>query len=773
MIFKKEKSLFKLKGINSKFKIKDIKSKLRIKDVKGYNILKKIRILKLENLKIHNKLILMVLLTVLIPFIVLSYIFMNNASIKMKEQILNGNELYTALTKERMDDYFYNREADARILANSKVVSEGVAKLNNFNTTKIEEEEISKSFKKFLDLAIESHDYTDIVITNKYGEIVFSNKYEKNDMAPLMVAGDFKEKAMKGEQNWSKIFRNTFIDDNLMVLATPIYSQANSTIPIGVLNVILNQSKINGIVQNGIDKLGESAESYLIDSKGLLLTNTMKDQATLHIPLKHSIESNAVNILAGPISKEEVDFNQTITYKSYSGDSVIGTLSIAKIGDYFVGLIIEVEETEAYKSISELKQSLLIIVLIILLIAIIFAIILAQSISKPISEVIGVTNEIANYNLTNFSIKKLRGKGRKTKSRYLIHKTEEVEERTIEEGDILVFSEEVARKDEIGDLEQAILKIRDNLKNIIQEVEKTAREIIASSQELNLNAQQSSISINQVVASISMISERSVEQAQAVRESSGKSKELSEVIMKDIRNLEEMTKATDDVNQLIHSGLITINGLSNITKDSSEANTEVYSCITKSSESSNKIEGASKLITSIAEQTNLLALNAAIEAARAGQHGRGFGVVAEEIRKLAEQSKESTRIIDSIVSELKRDNTNAVQTMEKLAKINIEQVDCVRITKDKYLEIAKAIKVVEDKVKVLNESSLKMDGMRLEVEERLERSVDMTEENSASVSQVSESMEEQAVSIQEVTSASRILDECAQQLRVLVSLFKI
>ncbi|ACL19305.1 methyl-accepting chemotaxis sensory transducer [Desulfitobacterium hafniense DCB-2] len=702
-------------------------------------ILSKTGSIGLDNLKIHNKLILMVLFTVLIPLILLSLIFMNNAGNKIKEQVSAANELYAALTEERMREYFYNREVDARILANSRVISEGMAKLNSFDYTKLELAELKDRFKEFLDIPLEDHDYTDIVITNKYGEIVFSNRYPQNDIAPVIFSGDFNEKAMGGEQNWSPIFRNAFIDDNLIVLATPIYSNTQEKTPGGVLNIILNQEKINGIVQNGIDKLGRTGESYLIDAEGLLLTDTMKEQAAVHIPLKDSIETEATSLLAGPLTNEEVAFHQTTTYENYQGKPVIGTLSLVRIGDYLAGLVIEVEEEEAYGSIGDLQRSLGIMVVLIIVAALFLAMILAQSISKRISEVIGVTHEMANYDLQSTGINALA----------------------------------ITRKDEIGDLERAIITIRDNLKRIIQEVEKSAGEVASSSQELKLNAQQSSQAVEQVVRNAAEISARTLEQAQAVRESSAKSGELSKVIMEASLNSEEMTKAANDMNQLIHSGLIIIEVLSTITNESSTANHEVYSSIIQAKESSQKIEKATQLITSIAEQTNLLALNAAIEAARAGQHGRGFAVVADEIRKLAEQSRESTRIIEGIVNDLKKDNTQSVHTMEKLVKINSEQVESVNITKDKYLEIAKAIKTVEERVQDLNESSLEMDRMRSEVEERLNRSVRMTEENSAGIGKVSESMEEQAASMQMITSASEVLDECAQHLQVLVSRFKL
>lgn len=691
----------------------------------------------LNDLKIHNKLLAMVFISGFIPIIILSVLIINNASNKIETEVLKTSELFTILTKERINEYFYNREVDGKILAKSRIISEGIEALNGFDNNELEKQKIMDDFQTYLDVVLEKHEYTDVFLTNKYGEVIFSNRYEKIDIAPLVFSGDFCEKAMKGEQNWSGVFRNSFIEDNLIVLATPVYSRTVDSNPIGTINIVLNQGKINAIVQNGIDKLGITGDAYLIDSEGLLLTNTVKEQDQQRIALEDVLETEAVSILAEPISSRDIIFNETKTYKGYRKKEVIGTLSIAKIGDSFVGLVIEVEEKEAYGSIEELRRSLLIIILVIIGIFTVLTIKMAQSISKPIGKVISITNELSHYNL---------------------------------KGEI--HADKVKRKDEIGDLERAIIKIRNNLKNIIEEVDKSAGEVASSSEELKINSQLSSKSIDEVAKTINEIAQCSLDQAQNAEESSQKSKELSYIILEDVENLKQMTRAVNEVGKLAEAGLEIIRILSKTTKESSEANRKVCLNIHKSNESSKKIEEASKLIMAIADKTNLLALNAAIEAARAGEHGRGFTVVADEIRKLAEQSKESTKIIDQIVNNLRKDNIEVVETMENLIDISKEQVNSVNLTKDKYIEITKAIKTAEAKVNVLNESSLRIDKMRIEVEDGIQRLAAMTVENSANIKQTAESMEEQAASVEEITSASESLDVLAQHLQILVGEFK-
>ncbi|MDF2892320.1 MAG: methyl-accepting chemotaxis protein [Clostridia bacterium] len=696
--------------------------------------------INLNNFKIRTKLLVMLILTGLLPIIILSWLNISSFSNEIKNTIFRGNQLYTTLTNERIYQYFQAREGDAKILAGSRIVSEGIEKLNSFNMSIVEKQRLVDDFSQLLNIPLEKYKYTDIFLTNQYGEVVFSINYNKLDLAPLVFSGDFTTKAMNGEQNWSEVFRNSFIDDNIMVLATPVYSYSSiaEKTPIGTLNIVLNQGAINSIVQNGIDKLGISGDSYLIDSAGLLLTNTMKEPYANAAALNKALKTEAVRILSDPIMKGDLKFNQTKSYKGYLDKKVIGTLSVSKIGDSLVGLVIEVEEGEALGAIGKLRSGILIIAAAVMVISSLLAISIALSISKPISDVINITNKIADYHLN-----------------------------------IPISVDELKRKDEVGDLERAIVKIINNLKNIIKEVEKSAQEVAISSTDLKLNSQNFSKSTYEVANAVGEIAKGSLEQTHSAENNFSKTTELSKILSSDYENLQQMTTATNGVSRLADSGLEVIQVLTEINKQSSEANRQVHTSILKSHESSKKIEQASKIIMAIADRTNLLSLNASIEAARAGEQGRGFAVVANEIRSLSEQSRESSKTINTIIDQLHHDTKQVEVTVENLIHISEEQMDSVNLTKVKYKEIAEAIKIAESKVHILNESRLMIDKMRVEVEEGIHSLVTVSEQNSANTQNVSAAIEEQTASIEEISTASDHLDVLAQNLRTLVGVFKL
>jgi len=232
----------------------------------------------------------------------------------------------------------------------------------------------------------------------------------------------------------------------------------------------------------------------------------------------------------------------------------------------------------------------------------------------------------------------------------------------------------------------------------------------------------------------------------------------------------------DDSSMLLEyilNGNTIVNELINNSDESGNAIEEVYSGILKTNESSKHIGNASQVITSISEQTNLLALNAAIEAARAGESGKGFAVVADEIRKLAEQSTNSTKTIDQAVAELQRNSDTSVKTIERVLELIKMQIASVKNTEQKYKEIATAINSSEDVIAKLNISGKNMEQKKVEILDIIEGLAAVSEENASSTEEVSASTEEQTASVNEIANFSEELSSLAGILQQLVSKFKI
>jgi len=262
-------------------------------------------------------------------------------------------------------------------------------------------------------------------------------------------------------------------------------------------------------------------------------------------------------------------------------------------------------------------------------------------------------------------------------------------------------------------------------------------------------------------------------QAENIEEGSLKSEELGGLIEKNQIYMENLSNISLKVSKLVHQGLEEMKDLSNITEESSIAIKDVHDVILKTNESSKQIGEVSDVISAIAEQTNLLALNAAIEAARAGESGRGFAVVAEEIRKLAEQSANSTKEIYEIISELQSNSKDVVNNMDKFSSISEEQTNSVVNSKEKYLLIAKAINESEKSVEQLNLFGEEMKNMKNEIVVNLQSLSDIAEKNSAAAQQVSAAMHEQAVAIEKATSFSKGISSSAEKLNSKIDIFDV
>ncbi|GAB6108565.1 methyl-accepting chemotaxis protein [Fusibacter bizertensis] len=690
-------------------------------------------------LGIQKKLILMALFIGLVPILVLSIISIEKSTFELNQEVEKSTQLFTTLTKERIENYFGARQGDATLLSGSRIVRDGIEQLNTFHTTDEQEKLIFKDFTQFLSSAQKYYGYTDIFLTNSYNEVVFSINYNPLDMAPLASVGDYCLTALEGEQNWSKLFRNSFIDDNIMILSTPIYGYTDSAEePIGTINIVLNQSDLDHLISTGQDKLGKTAEAYLVDENAVLLTRTSNPPFNDKVSLDSQLQGDTATNISEMLKAGDVEFNQSVSTVNYSGIETIATISGVKIGSMNAGMIIEVAKNEALVRLNSLRMLLMTFGVIMGLLSIIMSFIMAQSLKRPITKIMQIAGRISDYDLTLSNDDKLS-----------------------------------KRKDEFGALYQSIFLIVERFREIVEKVEMTSTGVMESTKSLNMDTSKTLTNIDIINHAIVNISEGSQIQAENAIEGYQETQVLSQMLLNESQSQRQMQENLADIRSIIQLGLEKVNELSTVNSQSEMANKSVQQSVYKSIDDSKQVEEASHLIIDIANRTNLLALNASIEAARAGEHGRGFSVVADEIRSLAEQSKAAIVRINSIIDHISEDHRQVLQTIDALLAISDRQNQTVVSTKSQYLEIDNAVENLDSLVVQMSSSREFIDDLREKLSERIQKLASIGEENFASTEEVVSSVEVQATAMSHIDDACGNLEELSLALNRHVRIFKL
>ncbi|TQR21625.1 methyl-accepting chemotaxis protein [Psychrobacillus vulpis] len=341
-----------------------------------------------------------------------------------------------------------------------------------------------------------------------------------------------------------------------------------------------------------------------------------------------------------------------------------------------------------------------------------------------------------------------------------------------EEGDFTVQGS-YQSKDELGALTASFNKMISGVRGIIQTVADTSQQVAAASEELTASAEQTAAATNHVASAIEEIATGAEHSTTKIEKNSNEMQD----VLKGINEIadgsaqvsevaRETSKEAEEGNKIVENNL---HQMSNI-HASVQKSHEVISSL---SQRSNEVGQILDVINDIAAQTNLLALNAAIEAARAGEHGKGFAVVADEVRKLAEQSLSSTKLIAEIITSIQNDSNQSVKYMGEVmtnAKVGME---ITTETADKFVQILEKTRSITPQIEGITSTVQDIVQSIETVSGVAEELAAFAQENASSSEEVAASTEQQLASMEEINSSSKSLAKMAEQLNEMVSKFKI
>jgi methyl-accepting chemotaxis protein len=347
------------------------------------------------------------------------------------------------------------------------------------------------------------------------------------------------------------------------------------------------------------------------------------------------------------------------------------------------------------------------------------------------------------------------------------------EMRLLAAGDFQDRPAQITVNNELGMLATAVRDMRHGVQKVLHNVSSSAESLSAASEELNATSDQSAQASNQVADSIVRVAQGTSEQLDAVNSTSEAIENLNDTIQDIAGKADEAASNSREASTVARDGGKTLNEAIGQIKRIEESTRESTKVVTALGERSSEIGQIVDTISSISEQTNLLALNAAIEAARAGEHGRGFAVVADEVRKLAESSQEAAHRISALIEETRRDTDNAVAGMQAGSEE-------VRVGTENIMSMGesfrKIIEIVENVSGQVQEISTAISGMAVSGQEIVGhiRTIGESSRSAAEEAEtVSAATEEQSASVQEIAHASNELAKMAMDLQKEVQKFKV
>lgn len=343
----------------------------------------------------------------------------------------------------------------------------------------------------------------------------------------------------------------------------------------------------------------------------------------------------------------------------------------------------------------------------------------------------------------------------------------------VSEGNLCVEPLVVKSRDEVHDLANSFHEMTSSLQTLIRQVGTTSEQVAASAEELNASAEQTSQATEQIAVTVQEVASATDQQLESV----GRGAKSIDDISHGISHIASKSQAASTLaiqvasmagegNQSIQAAVLQMNAIHDSIR-------ELSSVVEGLGNHSQAIGQIIEVITGIADQTNLLALNAAIEAARAGEHGRGFAVVADEVRKLAEQSSRSAEQISQLIHTIQTDTKQAVGSMEAGTREVQQGILVVHRAGETFGQIQMSIGTVSDQVHDVSAAAQEVSAHSEQVVDAIRQVSEVSAVTADGTQNVSAATEEQLAAMEEISSSATALSQMAEELQYMIGRFKV
>ncbi len=342
-------------------------------------------------------------------------------------------------------------------------------------------------------------------------------------------------------------------------------------------------------------------------------------------------------------------------------------------------------------------------------------------------------------------------------------------------------------KDEIGEVGRTVNSIREStlasvaayrnsraaLSDMVGRVAESASSLSSSSQQMATSSEETGRAVGEIARAVGEVAAGAQRQVQSVESTRTVTTEVGEATEASATGAREAAQVAERARERAAEGAGAVASATEAMDLVRSTSAEASAAIRELGAKSEQIGGIVDTITAISEQTNLLALNAAIEAARAGEQGRGFAVVADEVRQLAEESQTAASSIAQLIGEIQDQTARAVDVVEAGAARSDESAKTVEQAREAFTQIDAEVDEVSRRMSEVASAVQRMAEGARQVQDSMGEITSVAEESSASTEQVSASTEQTSASAQQVAAGAQQLATTATELETLARRFRV